>query len=264
MHRMTRALRSHDWPQGLLVSVRDAAEAAAALGGATIVDVKEPSRGPLGRPDASVAAEVLRAVDGRAAVTIACGELVASPSDIALYIEDVLARLPVGLVGPVAVKAGPSGLDPEAWLTSFQAIIAEIPGGIEAVAVAYADNTEASCLPPEEVLESAARCGARTVLIDTFDKSGPGLLERVDATVLQGWVEQAHRHRLSLALAGKLTPTDVVVATSLGADVVGVRSAACDGGRLGRVDPVRVRALGRLIADCRVPGIPRTPGVLIS
>src|SRR5947209_8028398 len=44
---------------GLLVSVRSAAEARAALdGGAALIDIKEPARGPLGRADDGVMAEV--------------------------------------------------------------------------------------------------------------------------------------------------------------------------------------------------------------
>src|SRR4051794_10666436 len=61
---------------GLLVSVRSAAEAVEALaGGADIIDVKEPSRGSLGRADDAVAAEVLAEVDGRRPVSAALGEL---------------------------------------------------------------------------------------------------------------------------------------------------------------------------------------------
>ena len=60
----------------LLVSVRDAAEAEAALaGGADLIDVKEPSRGPLGRADAGVIRYVVKAVGGRAPVSAALGEL---------------------------------------------------------------------------------------------------------------------------------------------------------------------------------------------
>ena len=64
----------------LLVSVRDAAEARGALaGGADIVDVKEPSRGALGRADAAVWAEiaaVCRAASPspRTAMSVALGE----------------------------------------------------------------------------------------------------------------------------------------------------------------------------------------------
>jgi uncharacterized protein (UPF0264 family) len=258
-----------DWAQGLLVSVRDAGEAVAALAGASIVDVKEPSRGPLGRPDASVAADVLRVVDGRAFVTLACGELADSPRGISEYVADVLARLPEGVPGPVAVKAGPSGLGLEAWRDCFRALVDKLPRGVEAVAVAYADTRDGACLTPDEVLESAASSGARAVLVDTFDKAGPGLFEQEevdqsDATVLGRWVQHAGAHGLALALAGKLTQADVVVAMNLGADVVGVRSAACDGGRLGRVDAARVRTLGRLVLECRTAGMAHKPGVWTS
>src|SRR4051812_12944434 len=60
----------------LLVSVRSAAEAEAALtGGAGLIDVKEPSRGPLGRADDATIAAVVRIVAGRVPVSAALGEL---------------------------------------------------------------------------------------------------------------------------------------------------------------------------------------------
>src|SRR5260370_5526659 len=60
----------------LLVSVRSAEEAAAALaGGAAIIDVKEPSRGPLGRADDAVVQAVLQTVGGLRPVSAALGEL---------------------------------------------------------------------------------------------------------------------------------------------------------------------------------------------
>jgi len=60
----------------LLVSVRSAAEALDALeGGAGLIDVKEPSRGPLGAADYEVIEEVVRVVGGRCPVSAALGEL---------------------------------------------------------------------------------------------------------------------------------------------------------------------------------------------
>ncbi len=51
--------RSADGRCGLLVSVRDESEAREALaGGATIVDVKEPGRGPLGAAAGDVTARI--------------------------------------------------------------------------------------------------------------------------------------------------------------------------------------------------------------
>ena len=60
----------------LLVSVRSTEEAATALeGGAALIDVKEPGRGPLGRADDAVVRAVLNVVAGRRPVSAALGEL---------------------------------------------------------------------------------------------------------------------------------------------------------------------------------------------
>ena len=55
---------------GLLVSVRTADEVAAALdGGADLIDVKEPAKGPLAPAEAEVVAAVIDAVDGKVPVS---------------------------------------------------------------------------------------------------------------------------------------------------------------------------------------------------
>src|SRR6476620_4190786 len=73
---MIKLKLSNDTP-GLLVSVRSAVEALAALaGGADVIDVKEPSQGSLGAADDNTISAVVRAVAGRAPVSAALGELV--------------------------------------------------------------------------------------------------------------------------------------------------------------------------------------------
>src|SRR5947209_7656121 len=60
---------------GLLVSVRNAAEAVRALeGGAALIDVKEPLHGSLGRAADAVIQEVMRAVGAARPVSAALGE----------------------------------------------------------------------------------------------------------------------------------------------------------------------------------------------
>src|SRR6266496_2650971 len=73
---MIKSKLSNETP-GLLVSVRSVAEALTALaGGADVIDVKEPSRGSLGAADDDTISAVVRAVNGRAPVSAALGELV--------------------------------------------------------------------------------------------------------------------------------------------------------------------------------------------
>lgn len=225
------------WQQGLLVSVRTAAEARAAeAGGSAIIDVKEPLHGPLGQASPEVTVEILAAVAGRIPVTLACGELADGVEPIADHLREVRRLLPDAVTAPVALKAGPRGLGAECWATAFRRLAAALPDGVEPVAVAYADHDRAGSPAPAAIVAAAAAAGAATVLIDTCDKAGPGLFGLESAEVVGRWVADARRLGLRLALAGRLTAGDVAQAVRLGGDVVGVRSAACLGGRDGRID----------------------------
>ena len=42
-----------------------------------------------------------------------------------------------------------------------------------------------------------------------------------------------------MALAGKLMTDDLAFVRDAGADIAGVRGAACEGGRIGRVSPAK-------------------------
>jgi uncharacterized protein (UPF0264 family) len=103
---------------GLLVSVRDAAEALEALeGGATLIDVKEPSRGALGRADDQVIRDVIEAVGGRVPVSAALGELA----------EAVPQTIPVGLTFAKWGLACAVSFD---WETRMHAISTAFPGAV--------------------------------------------------------------------------------------------------------------------------------------
>lgn len=240
-----------DLPSGVLVSVRSVAEAIEAVaGGAAIIDVKEPARGPLGRADAEVAAAI-----GRVAApipwTVACGELADGEASIASHVERVVALAEPGLGPPLGVKAGPAGLTARQWTVSYGRLVGRLPAAVDAVAVAYADFRAASAPPPAEVIEAAASAGATAVLIDTFSKSEGGLFQVADEAVVRGWIRQARLLGLRVALAGRLSAADVGVAADLGAVIVGVRSAACVGGRMGTVVRGHVAGLVGTLAGTR-------------
>ena len=60
----------------LLVSVRDASEAEAALaGGADIIDAKEPLNGPLGPVAPDTLAAITAAVAGKTPISVALGDV---------------------------------------------------------------------------------------------------------------------------------------------------------------------------------------------
>jgi uncharacterized protein (UPF0264 family) len=101
---------------------------------------------------------------------------------------------------------------------------------------------------PAALLDVAASAGAHGVLLDTADKSGPRLMQLVTPAWLAEWIALAHRRSLVVAVAGRLREEDLALVRGCGADVAGVRGAACEGGRSGRIDAVRVRGL---VHSCR-------------
>lgn len=229
-------------PHGLLVSVRCPVEAEAAIaGGAAIVDAKEPAHGPLAPVEAAVAAAIAAAVAGRVPWTLACGELAAGAGVVAERIcGGVVAA---GAAPPAAVKAGPADLDCDAWSRTFSAFRRCVPAGVDVVAVAYADWRAARAPEPREVIAAAAAAGAATVLIDTFDKSGPGVVELLGIAGIAEWILAATSRGLRTAIAGRIRGEDLPELAATGPSVVGVRSAACGGLRLGRVRAEQVRRL---------------------
>jgi len=166
---------------------------------------------------------------------------------ILAHVGDVLERLPEQVARPVAVKAGPAGLTTRSWRAAVAQFAVGLPAGIEPVAVAYADSGPAAAPPPEVILEQAVEAGMGTVLIDTFDKQGPGLFAVATAERLRSWIARAAASGVFLALAGRLSAADVQAGFELGASVCGVRTAACRGGREGRVSAPLVRSLVTLL-----------------
>ena len=229
----------------LLVSVSDAAEARAAVeGGADIIDAKDPSVGALGAVLPDILSEIRRVVDPIQLVTAALGD-----ADAANTVEELARDLVVR--GARLVKVGFAGVTDAGRVEEIIERLAHTCAAVNeasgVVAVAYADP-DAGCIDACELLPLAARAGASGVLVDTADKRGPGLLDLWSMLTLESWVAEAHAHGLMAAVAGKLGLDDLGVVADAGADVAGVRGAACVGGRVGRVNSERVRALAARVA----------------
>jgi uncharacterized protein (UPF0264 family) len=126
------------------------------------------------------------------------------------------------------------------------------PTDVGVVAVAYADVDRAAAVAGSAFVAVAVRAGAAGVLLDTANKTGPGLRALLSPTALSAWVSDGRAAGLLVALAGKLTAEDLAFVRDTGADIAGVRGAACDGGRGGRVSVERVALLRAL---CNPPSV---------
>lgn len=226
----------------LLVSVESVAETSAALeGGADIIDAKDPHKGALGAVSVDALRAIHATVAGARPVSAALGDATDEPAIERAAFASVSA-------GAWFVKIGFAGT---ASAERVAALIAAAVRGADAagtddagvIAVAYADADRALSLAPSALVDVAAAAGAVGLLLDTADKSGPGLRRLVAPDALVAWVARAHGAGLLVALAGQLTADDLSFVHDAGADIAGVRGAACDGGRTGRVTVERVRAL---------------------
>lgn len=226
----------------LLVSVRDPDEVDAALeGGADIIDAKEPAHGALG----AVTPDRLRAIDDRVPsevpLSVALGE-----ADSGVSVAATIATLPLRRRhAPVYLKLGLSPdtrADLRGFLGAAVRAAASHPVRPRIIAVEYAD-WEPRLLSPAQIREAAAAADATGILVDTATKDGRTLFAWWSETRLRDWIDGAHAERLSVAVAGSLRAGELARVAGLGADVAGVRGAACTGGRSGAVQADRVRLL---------------------
>jgi uncharacterized protein (UPF0264 family) len=224
----------------LLVSVTSTFDAEAALaGGADLIDAKDPTAGALGAVSLDQFHRIVCAVAGARPVTAALGDA----SDEAEVESSARA---FAAAGAAFVKIGFAGIDAADRVRRLVAAVARgVKGGFTTavVAAAYADADRARTISPRVLVDVAARAGAAGVLLDTFDKGSGGLRDLLAPRALSAWVASAHDAGLFAALAGKLTASDLACVRDAGADIAGVRGAACEGGRSGRVTADRVRLL---------------------
>jgi len=226
---------------GLLVSVRSVEEAEAALaGGADLIDVKEPSRGSLGRADDETIAAVVRVIGGRRPVSAALGELRDNPA-------------PCFVAGLAYVKWGLAGLAyaPASDFAAFAAQPANNPR-CRCVLVAYADWPRASAPRPEEVCELALRLGAAGLLVDTYQKDGRTLLDWLTVEEIERLCRGCRRNGLKIALAGSLGREEIARLRTFKPDWFAVRGSACkDGSRGGSIEAENVRRLIELLVPLK-------------
>ena len=230
----------------LLVSVTDAGEARVAVdGGVDIVDVKNPAEGSLGAPGPGVIERVRNVVPPERPVSAAIGDLPNLPGTAAL------AALGAVRSGAGYVKVGLWGTSTsDEAVALLRTVRGSLDGGAAVIAAAYADaeRVPGRPLPPGAVVAAARRAGVEGCLLDTAVKDGRGLFEWLTPDALAAVVAEGHAAGLEMALAGALRAEDLSAVRATGADIAGVRAAACIDGR--RTAPLDAERIGRLRAEC--------------
>lgn len=236
----------------LLVSVLGPDEAPIALaGGADIVDVKDPAEGALGAAGPATLRALRAIVTPPAELSAALGDAPQLPGTFALAAYGAAAcgvdYVKVGLLGSRTERAA------LALLRAVQAATDGIGPATRVVAVAYADAARVGAFPPRLLPALAREAGLHGVMLDTCVKDGTTSIAALGEGAVARFLSAATACGLRAGLAGSLRLEDVARAAALGADVVGVRGSACEGGRLGRVSAERVRALRAALGLAPVP-----------
>jgi (5-formylfuran-3-yl)methyl phosphate synthase len=230
----------------LLVSVTDADEARLAVeAGVDIVDVKNPAEGALGAPSPGVIERVREVVPPERPVSAAIGDLPGLPGTAAL------AALGAARSGAAYVKVGLWGTPTaDEAVAVLRAVREALDGEATVVAAAYADaeRVPGGPLPPGAVVGAARRANVPGCLLDTAVKDGRGLFEWLSPEKLAALVAEGHAAGLVMALAGALRADDLGAVRATGADIAGVRAAACRGGR--RTAPLDAERIVRLRREC--------------
>lgn len=220
---------------GLLLSVRSVDEVAAALaGGADLIDIKEPAKGPLAPAEAEVVAGIIDAVKGKVPVSAALGEW--TPNAITEAHWHLELKLNY-------VKWGLAGYQPHpGWGEDLLDTRRELPVGMEMVAVAYADWERAKSVPPAEIAKFAKRFRFKAFLLDTWGKDGKTLLDFMTAAEVAELVDSLKRLYITVAIGGSLRPEHVKKLRAAAPDFYAVRTSACAAGkRDGVIDTARVK-----------------------
>jgi (5-formylfuran-3-yl)methyl phosphate synthase len=231
-------------PVELLVSVRSVSEARSALeGGAALIDVKEPSRGSLGRADAEVIRAIVALVGGRRPVSAALGEWA---EGVEPMIDSDLSYIKWGLASCRRRSDWRAHLDQALGRRQRPHL----------VLAAYADWECAQAPPIEEVFTLAALHPGSVMLLDTHCKEANNAIAKRRPTLLDwlplAWIEdlvaRCRAADVKIALAGSLGVPEIRVLLPVRPNWIAVRGAACaKGDRQATVQAEKVRELVEML-----------------
>lgn len=245
----------------LLVSVVSEMEVVPAVeGGADIIDVKNPAEGALGANFPHVIRGVCRLTPPELEVSATVGDAPNLPGTVSL------AALGAAVCGVHYVKVGLFGTrTPREAVFLLREVCRAVRSHVPStriIAAAYADAHKVNSLPPLTLPAVAAEAGADGCLLDTAVKGDGTLFSNLGDDRLQEFVAECREARLLCGLAGSLGAADIPHVCKFGADLIGVRTAACRGDRVsGFVDCIKVQGLKDLIAANASPGSIPSPAV---
>ena len=210
----------------LLISPMNEKEASEAIaGGADIIDVKNPQEGALGANYPWVIKRIKEITPKHLEVSCTLGEVGNFPGSVSL------AALGAASLGVDYIKVGLYGIKtPQEAIFLLQNVrkaAKDCNPKIKVAVAGYADAERIGAINPLLIPEIAFKAQVDVAMIDTSVKDGKNLFDHLTLDQLKKFVNSAHGFGLEAALAGALRKQDLPVVYGLGADIAGLRGAAC-------------------------------------
>ncbi len=213
-------------PLKLLISPMTEQEALEAIaGGADIIDVKNPKEGSLGANFPWVIRKIKQITPKPIEVSCTLGEVGNFPGSVSL------AALGAASLGVDYIKVGLYGIKtPQEAVFLLQYVsraAKECNPKIKVAVAGYADAEKIGALDPMLIPDIAHKAKVEVAMIDTSVKDGKNLFDHLSTDALKKFVDSSHAFGLEVALAGSLRKQDLPIVYGLGADIAGLRGAAC-------------------------------------
>jgi len=213
----------------LLVSPVNVEEAKIArLGGADIIDVKNPKEGSLGANFPWMIKAVKKAV-GSIPVSATIGDFNYKPGTASL------AALGAAVAGAEYIKVGLYDIKTKEHAMHMLINIVRAVKGFDrnkkVVAAGYSDYKRINSISPLELPKVGAIAGADVVMVDTGIKDGRSTFEFMTEQELKQFVSSARSYGLKTAIAGTIKFEDLPLLKRISPDIIGVRGCVCGGDR---------------------------------
>ena len=215
------------------------------LGGADIIDVKNPKEGSLGANFPWIIKAVKKAA-GSVPVSATIGDFNYKPGTASL------AALGAAVAGAEYIKVGlydihtnEQALD---MLINIVRSVKEYDRNKKVVASGYSDYGRINSISPFELPAIGEMAGVDVVMMDTGIKDGRSTFEFLNEEELKGFVSSAMDHGLQTALAGTIKFEDIPALKRISPDIIGVRGCVCGGDRKSSIRKELVERLKKEMA----------------
>jgi uncharacterized protein (UPF0264 family) len=198
------------------------------LGGADIIDVKNPKEGSLGA-NFPWMIKAVKKVAGNVPVSATIGDFNFKPGTASL------AALGAAVAGAEYIKVGLYDIQTHEqaleMLTGIVRSVKDYDKNKKVVASGYSDYRRINSISPFELPGIGAQAGVDVVMMDTGIKDGRSTFEFLEEQELIDFVGDAREKGLQTAIAGTIKFEDIPSLKRISPDIIGVRGCVCGGDR---------------------------------